>query len=112
MSWDVTLEGAGPVERREDGGTYALGGTTEANLNVTYNYSDAYKLVAKSGSLVDLLDGKTASETIPELNRMVERLGGKRFEDYWAPTPGNAGYALSILLGWARQYPDGTWRVT
>ena len=28
---------------------------------------------------------------------------------YWKPTPGNAGYALNILLGWAREHPDAVW---
>ena len=28
---------------------------------------------------------------------------------YWASTEGNAGYALSILLGWARMHPDAIW---
>ena len=35
-----------------------------------------------------------------------------RLVDYWAPTPGNAGYALNILLDWARQYPEATFDAT
>jgi len=45
------------------------------------------------------------------LKRVVDKLGVKRFENYWAPTPGNAGYAASILLRWAKQYPDYVWEV-
>ncbi|QLE46504.1 hypothetical protein FD723_40545 (plasmid) [Nostoc sp. C052] len=37
---------------------------------------------------------------------LVEDGGG-----YWAATPGNAGYALNILLQWTVEYPDGIWCV-
>ena len=30
--------------------------------------------------------------------------------DYWAATPGNAGKALNILLKWAKQFPDATFK--
>ena len=112
MSWDVRLEGAGHVDRIQEGGTQTVGGTTEADLNITYNYSDVYKLVLPSGSLKEVLEGKTGAETVVMLERAVGRLGTQQFRDYWAPTPGNAGFALNILIGWARQYPDGVWRVT
>lgn len=42
MSYDVTFLDADDrpcvVPDHTEGGTYALGGTTEATLNVTYNY--------------------------------------------------------------------------
>lgn len=108
MSYDVTLEGAGPVERFEEGGTYVLGGSEEASLNITYNYAEVYRLLDFS---IRDLDGQTARETAERLAGLVEKLGTGKFEDYWAPTPGNAGHALNILLAWATQYPDGIWRV-
>src|SRR4029077_6146288 len=40
------------------------------------------------------------------------QVGTERDDDYWAPTDGNAGYAASILLGWAKQHPEATWRVS
>ncbi len=112
MSWDVRLVGAGEVERIQEGGTQVVGGTTEARLNITYNYSEAYRLVMPSGSLHETIEGKTGGETIKMLEAAVGELGTMQFRDYWAPTPGNAGYALNILLGWARQYPDGVWEIT
>ena len=36
------------AERHEEGGTYVVGGTTECELNVTYNYSGLYVLAAES----------------------------------------------------------------
>lgn len=109
MSWDIRLEGAGDVESHTEGGTIALGGSTEAILNVTYNYSEVTKLV--NFKFADL-DGLKASETIPTLMRVVEVLGDRPNRDYWAPTPGNAGHAATVLLKWAKQYPDGIWRVS
>ena len=31
---------------------------------------------------------------------------------YWKPTPGNAGFALNLLLHWGLLYPDGRWSVS
>lgn len=92
------------VARHEEGGTYALGGIDRAELNVTYNYWPHFRF--------GRLDGRTAHNTIPMLAYAVRRLGTQRDQDYWAATPGNAGHAASILLGWARQHPDAVWRVT
>ena len=57
------------------------------------------------------LHGKKASETIERLKHAVNVLGVEKSQDYWASTQGNAGFALSILLKWAKQHPDGRWRV-
>lgn len=99
------------VSNHAEGGTVAIGGTDEAQLNVTYNYSECYRIVSETPHA--LLHGKIASETIPALKQMVERLGTKQYRpDYWAPTPGNAGHALNILLGWAEQHPEARWSVS
>jgi len=39
------------------------------------------------------------------LQKAISLLGTERDPDYWKATEGNAGYALSILLGWARLHP-------
>lgn len=119
MSWWATLEKDGkPVEvdRHEEGGTFALGGTPEAELNVTYNYGGHFREawpeeIDGSGALRRMLDGRTGEETAPLLAAAVERLGTKRHSDYWEPTPGNAGRALDTLWRWAEEHPDATWRV-
>lgn len=118
MSWWVTLGTKGDdgeveavvVERHTEGGTYAVGGTNYAELNVTYNYGRVYRRVA-GGNLVDMLDGKRAGDTIELMEKAVGVLGTERYADYWEPTDGNAGAALATLLGWARQYPDAIWQV-
>jgi hypothetical protein len=114
MSWDISLETpegqALQVAHPGEGGTYALGGSNEADLNVTYNYSEVTRLV--SFHFRDNLHGKQAAWTIRELERVVRLLGDRPYEkDYWAPTPGNAGLACAVLLSWAVQHPEGIWRV-
>lgn len=108
------------IDRHEEGGTYAIGGTADAVLNVTYNYSWFYKRCLGEGDL-RWLDGRQAAECIEQLDKAIGELGTDQHHsgcdpdapiDYWAPTPGNAGYALNILLGWARQYPNARFRVS
>lgn len=97
------------VERHTAGGTHVPRGTTLSELNITYNYSPRYK--EHNFSLKDL-QGQIASNTIDKLTTLVEELGTETNKDnYWDPCPGNAGHALSILLKWAKLYPDGRWEV-
>ena len=111
MSYWVSLEckdgNWAKVEIHSEGGTYALGGTDQAKLNVTYNYSWFYYHFLDEQEGIRWLDGKTAKDCISRLENAVEVLGTSRYDkDYWAATPGNAGYVLNVLLGWARQHPD------
>jgi hypothetical protein len=108
MSWwvslhDVTGEIYTDVSKFEEGGTFVVGGSTEADLNVTYNY----------GKLFDFksLYGKTGEESIPLLEEAVKKYGTIQNEDYWEPTEGNVGFACSVLLAWAKQHPRGKWQV-
>lgn len=111
MSFDVYLKNAGPVERFTDGGTYALGGTVEPELNITYNYSPHYYKHLDNESGLRALDGQRAGDWISRLAHAVDVLGTDRHSDYWEPTEGNAGAALARLLEFAKQYPDGVWEV-
>ena len=110
MSYDVALLHKGipvRVPRHSDGGTYVLGGIDRAELNVTYNYD--ISCLGPNGLWE--LHGLTGDEALPRLRGAVLYLGTVRDPDYWAGTPGNAGYTLSILLGWAALYPRATFRV-
>lgn len=100
------------VTRFEEGGTYALGGQTEAELNITYNYSPHYYRVLDKKKGLEWLHGKKAKGCIHRLEDAVAKLGTVRDQDYWKATEGNAGYALSILLGWAKANPEATFRVS
>ncbi len=112
MSYDISLVKDGKtvtVESHEEGGTYALGGSDGANLNVTYNYCRHFyeHLDKKKG--IRWLYGKKARDTIKRLEKSVKELGVEKDDNYWKSTSGNAGYALSILLKWAKQHPEAIW---
>lgn len=118
MSWDVALlESALPnappveVELHSEGGIYVFGGTTDACLNITYNYSKFYSKYLDDIGL-KWLDGRKASDCIERLQAAVDTLGTEREDNYWLATCDNAGYALSILLRWAQQHPDAVFEVT
>ncbi|MHA1951263.1 MAG: hypothetical protein ACW987_15520 [Candidatus Thorarchaeota archaeon] len=98
------------VDTHAEGGTYVLGGTDEATLNVTYNYSVHYVKVLDKNSL-RWLHGKTGKETEDRLRLAFSMLDNDVSEDYWEPTEGNARHAIETLLRWAIQHPTGVWRV-
>lgn len=90
------------------GGTYALGGTTEAWLNITWNYSKFYyRAFGEQG--IRTIYGMTGAESIPVLKSAMEKLGDDVVDDYWASTEGNAKKALAGLLAFAQMRPDGIW---
>lgn len=106
------------------GGTYQVGGTTEASLNVTYNYAEHFQRVfgdekveltpfekvfggGKTG--IRRLYGMTGAESIPVLEKAISLLADDVNEDYWKPTEGNAKRALIQLLTLAKMRPDGVW---
>ena len=90
------------------GGTYVIGGSTELSLNITYNYSKNYAV--HNFSIRDL-NGQTALEAIPELERVVGLLGDDTDPDYWRATDGNAKRALISLLTMAKMRPDAKIKV-
>ena len=106
MGYQIRLANDGAVckvDAHEEGGTYIMGGSPEAELSMTYNYSQVYALLDWHPAK---MDGRKALTCIPELETVVEKLGTKQYaKDYWAPTPGNAGHAMNIVLGWCRQHP-------
>jgi hypothetical protein len=115
MSYDIrltdpvtkaTIEFESPHECM--GGTYALGGTTEAWLNVTYNYGCHYRRVFGENG-IRAIYGLTGAESIPVLKAAMEQLGDDVDPDYWKATEGNAKRALAQLLAFAQLRPDGVW---
>lgn len=129
MSYDIDL--LDPVSKtvidldaphQIKGGTYALGGTTQASLNITYNYSKHYARVFEKFESPDRKDiegkprwgvrvlyGRTGAESIPILQAAIAALGDDVDPDYWKPTEGNAKQALCGLLAFAQMRPDGIW---
>lgn len=106
------------------GGTYAVGGSNELRLNVTYNYARHFIRVfpavlptpanewgAYEGHVIGIrtIYGLTGAESIPVLDRAIEMLGDGVHENYWEPTEGNAKRALTQLRAMATMRPDGVW---
>lgn len=106
-SWNV-LESK---NRIQEGGTQMVGGSKECHLNITVNYSDMYYKIFPDELGLHWLQSKTAKETEEVLTSAVKILGTERADNYWSKTMGNAGYALWILLGWAKEIPEGRWSV-
>lgn len=111
MSYDIYLDDPKGVVCQIDndfkGGIYALGGSPEAWINVTYNYSQHYREHIDAEKGIRWIYGKTGAEVLPRLKEAVSKLGVEPSEDYWEPTPGNAGRALLALIAFAEARPDG-----
>lgn len=116
MSYDITLKD--PVTRRTiefdephllKGGNYAVGGTSEAWLNVTYNYAEHFYRIVDKDKGIRVLYGKTGAESIPILKNAITQLKDNVSDDYWESTEGNAKRALINLLAFAQLRPDGIW---
>lgn len=137
MSYDITLNE--PVTKETikfeykhliTGGTYAVGGTSEAWLNVTYNYAYWYykdgvfpEIEGKNRGIRTIY-GMNGAESIPVLKNAIKAMESrtddiseeerKEYEekgatDYWMPTRENAIKPLYQLLAFAQLRPDGVW---
>ncbi len=137
MGYDITLKD--PVTKdiltmdaphQIKGGTYAIGGTKEAWLKVTYNYSRWYY---KDGVFpnengesqgIRTIYGMSGAESIPVLGAAISALENSNDDisdeerreceeqgatGYWMPTRENAIKPLYSLLAFAQMRPDGVW---
>ena len=112
MSYDINL--CDPVTHdiiefdsphQMKGGTYCVGGTTEAHLNITYNYGKIYReKFGKEG--IRTIYGMTGAESIPVIQKVIDSLSDETNSDYWTATEGNAKRALYGLLSFAKMRPD------
>lgn len=126
MSYDVDLvcrccDHPLLVEHHEGGGTYIVGGTTHASLNITYNYSPYYQRLGEGG--LRWLHDKTGAECEAMLSLAVESIrfdketegrllaGRPIIRDYWLPSREQAVAPLQILLVWAKLHPKGVFKV-
>jgi len=99
------------------GGTYAVGGTRDAWLYVTYNYAGTFHRVI-GGEGLRSLDGGCVRDSLPVLDKAISALGDAQpDDDYWKATDGNAKEALVKLNALAdlalRAFPDErlTWEI-
>jgi len=105
MSWWVSITDPTTgvymiVDSFTEGGTYAIGGSSEADLNVTYNYSGHFHQVLGLRDGLRSFDGMKVEDALPILKRAIPQLDTDVSNDYWEPTEGNARKVLEILEGW------------
>lgn len=91
------------------GGTYCDGGTTEAWLNITWNYAPYYREHIDAEEGIRFIYGKTGADSIPILEKAVSELGDDTDPDYWESCEGNAKKPLLQLIAMAKMRPDGIW---
>lgn len=121
MSYDLELQD--PITKETllldaphhmKGGTYAIGGTDRACLNVTYNYAKHFYRVfdgvnAEGDGGIRSIYGMSGADSIPVLEQAIAQLGDDVDPNYWEGTEGNAKRALLHLLALAKMRPDGVW---
>lgn len=137
MSYDISLRD--PVTHEVlkteypyqiTGGTFALDGTAEMWLDVTWNYADWYyrpsvfARTKKSSKGIRTIYGMTGAQSIPVLKKAIKKLESmtedisdeerRECEEqgvtgYWLPTRENAIRPLYQLLAFAQMRPDGVW---
>jgi hypothetical protein len=115
------------------GGTYAMGGTNEAWLNITYNYSPFYRQHVDNEQGIRWLYGKTGAEVLPRLRAAVAKLGTEQWTgtflglnwptshyEKWGPrlrgvdleAPENAGLRNEALAAGVVKDCGGYWKPT
>lgn len=114
MSYDIFLKDPVTGSRLQlqephhmRGGTYAIGGTTDAELNVTYNYAKHFGGLGDRG--IRSLYGSSGADSIPLMESVIAQLGDDVSDDYWEATEGNAKRALMQLVALAKMLPHGIW---
>lgn len=132
MSYDISL--VDPVTKETltmdaphqmRGGTYAMSGTNEMWLNITYNYAFwFYKEYAFGKDGIRSIYGLSGAESIPVLKKAIAGLESTDEElpeeemqkyieqgvtGYWVATRENAIRPLYQLLAMAQMRPDGVW---
>ncbi len=115
MSYDISLKE--PVGKdtivfdsphQIKGGTYCVGGSDEAWLNITYNYGKIFRKVFGDDGIRTIY-GMTGAESVALIKDAMSKLKDDVSEDYWEATEGNAKRALAGILAFAQLRPDGIW---
>lgn len=137
MSYDISLKDPATNEtlcatfnHEMAGGTYAIGGTNELWLNITYNYARWYyhagvfAATKEESKGIRTIYGKSGAESIPILRSAIATLQALEediseqdrlacisvgADGYWMPTKENAIRPLYQLLSMAQLRPDGIW---
>lgn len=119
MSYDISLVDENgqsiQLEEKHDikGGTYAMGGTNQAWVNITYNYCDHFRKIFKPRNNIygiRSIYGLSGKESISILENAMSELKDDVSDNYWESTEGNAKESLRSLLTLAKLAPQGIWK--
>lgn len=92
------------------GGIYAIGGSKEAWLYITYNYSPIFQKVL--GFSLSDLDGKCVKDTLEDLENAIGLLSeDDKTDNYWDSTEYNVKKALQDLIYLGKHDPDAFWYI-
>lgn len=115
MSYDISLidKHTGEIARFNakqhfTGGTYQPEGSEEANINITYNYSQHFRRVLGEEG-IRVIYGLTGDESSDILIEAIDQLKENEDSNYWVATEGNARKALMQLWHMAILLPDAIW---
>lgn len=131
MSYTVAIgQEIAQVSPHTEGGTIAVGGSTEARMDVTYNYGWYYHLVFGENGIRHL-KGMHVGQSLPLIANAIYRLSAPNMRDqynadkdndhldtwtepddyYWKPTPENALAVLKVMMIWGLDNINGIWYV-
>ena len=104
-----TMKTANGEKHHIKGGIFILGGTDEASISITYNYSPYFYQYIDKEKGIRYLYGRKVKDTVPLLESIIKQMEESDDRDYWTATEGNARKALENLLLLAELFPDGYW---
>ena len=121
MTYSVKLKGAGtikafglsatPTFRLDMHDEIEYVQSTEAYLEISYNFSKLFYETLDHENGIHWLNGQKAVDTLTTLLSATLKLGTAASSDPFEPVPGNAGFILMVLLSWALQYPQCIWEI-
>lgn len=119
MSYDISIvDQTGNVCKSKikhdvRGGTYAVEGTTELWLSVTFNYATIFNELFGDGGIKNF-NGVSIKDSIPKLLEAAGKLESDDpiVNDYWKPTSGNVKKTLLCMVQLTTYAPeDALWEV-
>lgn len=123
MSYDISLVDKytgrtihNTTNHNISGTTYAMNGTDELWINISYNYRNWFMKCFKNDG-IHFLEGKVSSETWEPLQKALVFLASNYdikdcSSDPWSPESGDAYDMIINLLNLAYIAPDGVWEIT
>lgn len=122
MGHDIDMVDSGgrilSVEKHSAGGTIVIGGTTLAEISMTYNYAWFFYKFMDTEKGIKAICGLTGKKAKPIIENMMGELSttgtGNGLSEaecnYWCPTPSNVMKILRVLLRWCEQHPKGIFK--